>query len=201
MPPIRASKTRHQFYLPDALSAKLDALARQPDASKTSILSDARTAWIERSGAQELDERFGPRLDRMTRASERNEEKLNVPSEAFGLFVLHQLALTAHQPAFNRETSQLGRERYDRFASQVGARARHADGRHRQDEPEMTAATKRPFAPTANIILHDARTPLVSWFYAMHLFSTTRHGVSTPDFSPRTGSIILKMLKTMRPAD
>src|ERR1700740_1944858 len=32
-------------------------------------------------------------------------------------------------------------------------------------------------APTANTILHDARTPLVSWFYSMYLFCTTRHGV------------------------
>jgi transposase-like protein/predicted RNA-binding Zn-ribbon protein involved in translation (DUF1610 family) len=33
-------------------------------------------------------------------------------------------------------------------------------------------------APTANTILQDTRTPLVSWFYAMWLFCTTRHGVS-----------------------
>ena len=33
-------------------------------------------------------------------------------------------------------------------------------------------------APTANTVLHDTRTPLVSWFYAMYLFCTTRHGVS-----------------------
>lgn len=29
--------------------------------------------------------------------------------------------------------------------------------------------------PTASTILHDTRTPLVSWFYAMYLFCTTRH--------------------------
>jgi len=117
---MRTSKTRHQFYLPDPLSAKLDTLAMKPGASKTSILSDALTAWIERSGAQELDGRFGPRLDRMTRAAERMEEKLDVLNEAFGLFVLHQLTLTAHQPAFDRETSQLGRDRYERFVDQAG---------------------------------------------------------------------------------
>jgi transposase len=32
--------------------------------------------------------------------------------------------------------------------------------------------------PTANTILHDTRTPLVSWFYAMYLFCTTRLGVT-----------------------
>lgn len=48
-------------------------------------------------------------------------------------------------------------------------------------------ATRRTFVcancghhvnPTAGTILHDTRTPLVSWFYAMYLFCTTRHGVS-----------------------
>jgi len=117
---MRTSKTRHQFYLPEALTAKLETLAAKPGASKTSILSDALTAWIERGGAQELDGRFGPRLDRMTRAAERIEEKLDVLNEGFGLFVLHQLTLTAHQPAFDRETSQLGRDRYERFVDQAG---------------------------------------------------------------------------------
>jgi hypothetical protein len=120
MSPIRTSKTRHQFYLTDALSAKLGALATEPGASKTSILSDALTAWMEPSGAQELDGRFGPRLDRTSRAAERIEEKFHGPNEAFGPFVLHQLTLTAHQPAFDRETSQLGRERYERFVDQAG---------------------------------------------------------------------------------
>jgi len=117
---MQTSKTRHQFYLPDALSAKLDALAAEPGASKTSILSDALAAWIERKGAVELDGRFGPRFDRLARVAERIEDKLDILNEAFGLFVLHQLTLTAHQPAFDRETSQLGRERYDRFVGQAG---------------------------------------------------------------------------------
>ncbi len=117
---MRTSKTRHQFYLPDGLSVKLEKLASAPGASKTAILSDALTAWIERSGAQELDGRFGPRLDRLSKVAVRIEDKLDILNEGFGLFVLHQLTLTAHQPAFDRETSQLGRDRYDRFVDQAG---------------------------------------------------------------------------------
>ena len=117
---MRMSKTRHQFYLPDGLSVKLEKLASAPGASKTAILSDALNAWIERSGAQELDGRFGSRLDRLSRAAERIEEKLDLLNEGFGLFVLHQLTLTAHQPEFDRETNQLGRDRYERFVDQAG---------------------------------------------------------------------------------
>lgn len=42
-------------------------------------------------------------------------------------------------------------------------------------------------APTANTILHDTRTPLTSWFYAMYLFCTTRHGVSGKELQRQLG--------------
>src|SRR4051795_6287856 len=42
-------------------------------------------------------------------------------------------------------------------------------------------------APTANTILHDTRTPLVSWFFAMYLFCTTRHGVSGKELQRQLG--------------
>jgi len=41
--------------------------------------------------------------------------------------------------------------------------------------------------PTAGTILHDTRTPLVSWFYAMYLFCTTRHGVSGKEIQRQLG--------------
>lgn len=41
--------------------------------------------------------------------------------------------------------------------------------------------------PTAGTILHDTRTPLVSWFYAIYLFTTTRHGVSGKELQRQLG--------------
>jgi len=40
---------------------------------------------------------------------------------------------------------------------------------------------------TAGTILQDTRTPLVSWFYAMYLFCTTRHGVSGKELQRQLG--------------
>jgi predicted transcriptional regulator len=128
MPAMRTSKTRHQFYLPDVLSAKLDALADKPGTSKTAILSDALTAWLDRAGAQEVEERFGPRFDRLSRCIERAEQKIDVLIETLGLFVHHQMTLTAHQPPFDRETAQLGLDRYQRFTDQVGRRLAQRHG-------------------------------------------------------------------------
>ncbi len=117
---MQTAKTRHQFYLPDDLTAKLDALAAQPGSSKTSILTDALTAWFERRAGHELDDRFGVRLDRQSRSADRIEQKLDFVTEVIGLFVRHQLTLTAHQPPFDAETRQLGQLRYDQFVQLVG---------------------------------------------------------------------------------
>ena len=117
---MQTSKHRHQFYLPDELSEKLEALAAKPGASKTTILTDALTAWFERRAAHELDDRFGTRLDNHSRSAERMERKLEYLTEALGLFVRHQLTLTAHQPAFDDETRRLGSLRYEEFVRLVG---------------------------------------------------------------------------------
>lgn len=116
---MKTFKTRHQFYLPDALSAKLDALTASPGTSKTQILTDALGAWLERKGAQELDQRFGPRLDRQNRTAERLERKVDALTEMLGLFVRHQLTLVAHQPPFDSDTARLGRTRYLSFMKLV----------------------------------------------------------------------------------
>lgn len=120
---MQTSKTRHQFYLPDALSAKLDALAEKPGTSKTAILSEALSAWLERGALSDLDERFGPRLDRQSRVSERIEQKLDMLTEVVGVFVQYQLTLVAHQPPFSPETQKLGRERYQALLDRAGQQA------------------------------------------------------------------------------
>jgi predicted transcriptional regulator len=135
---VKTFKTRHQFYLPDDLSEKLEALAAEPGSSKTAILSDAFRAWLERRGATELDDKFGVRLDRLSRADERLEHKLDFVAEALGTFVQHQLTLVAHQPPFEPETGQLGLQRYRAFVETVGRRLARPD-----QSPLAVAMTRR----------------------------------------------------------
>jgi len=120
-------KERHQFYLPADLSEKLELMAKEPGSSKTAILTDALRAWFERRAANELDERFGIRLDRISQANERLERKVEFVAEALGTFVQHQLTLLAHQPPFDQETGQLGLKRYRAFVETVGRRLARPD--------------------------------------------------------------------------
>jgi hypothetical protein len=99
----------------------LENLASRPGASKTAILTDALRAWLERKAGHELDERFGPRLDRQ-QIAQRSETMLNAIAEMLDLFVAHQLTLIAHQPPFDIETGRLGRHRYQQFIDQIARR-------------------------------------------------------------------------------
>jgi predicted transcriptional regulator len=117
---MQTRKTRHQFYLPDHLSARLDAVANVPGASKTAILSEALSAWFERGDDQQAGAQFGKALARQVRAVERLEQRLDYLTEVLGLFVRHQLTLTAHHPVFDAETQRLGRRRYERFVRTAG---------------------------------------------------------------------------------
>jgi hypothetical protein len=124
---MKTFKERHQFYLPDDLSEKLDAMAKEPGSSKTAILTDALRAWFGRRAANELDERLGIRLDRVSQANERLERKIDFIAEALGTCVQHQLTLLAHQPPFDQETGQLGLKRYRAFVEMVGRRLARPD--------------------------------------------------------------------------
>ena len=46
---------------------------------------------------------------------------------------------------------------------------------------------KHQLHPTVGTIMERSRTPLHKWFYAMHLFSTSRHGVAAKELQRQIG--------------
>lgn len=125
-------KQRHHVYLPDDLSAALDALADDPRTSKSAIVADALRSWFEARAGHAFDERFAVRIDRIGRGQERLEEGLAYVAEALGTFVQHQLTLLAHHPEFTPEAVHLGQQRFRAFVDAVGRRVarRASNGGH-----------------------------------------------------------------------
>jgi adenosyl cobinamide kinase/adenosyl cobinamide phosphate guanylyltransferase len=117
---MAAPKIRHQLFLPKPLSERLEALAAKPGTTKSAILVDAVTAWLNRRGTSELDDRFGIRLDRMSNALARLERDGSILLETLALFVRYELAI--HAPL--AENDQAGRamaaKRFEAFITQVG---------------------------------------------------------------------------------
>lgn len=115
-----AERVRHQLFLPATISARLEALASKPGASKSAILADAVAAWLERKGTLELDDRFGLRLDRMLTAIGRVERDGQVLLETLALFVRYELAIHAPLPEDDFAGRAIARERFEAFVTQVG---------------------------------------------------------------------------------
>jgi len=113
------ARIRHQFYLSESLSERLDALAAAPGASKSAILADAVTAWLDRRGTHALDDRFGQRLDRLTNGLGRIERNGQILLETLALFVRYELAI--HPPLADNDQAgrAAGSARFNAFVTQV----------------------------------------------------------------------------------
>ena len=115
-----AERVRHQLFLPKPLSDRLEALADKPGASKSAILADAVTAWLNRRGASELEDRFALRLDRMSNALGRIERDGQVVLETLALFIRFELAIQAPLAENDHAGRAVARERFEAFVAQVG---------------------------------------------------------------------------------
>jgi hypothetical protein len=129
-------KCRHQLYLAEDISEKLEALAAKPGTSKSAILADAVQAWLTRRGTRELDDRFALRLERISTQLGRIERDQQILMESLALFIRYQLTINAPLPEPDPAARAVGRDRFQSFIDQVG---RHlADGRRSLDHAETT---------------------------------------------------------------
>jgi hypothetical protein len=115
-----ADRVRHQLFLPRQLSDRLEALAAKPGASKSAVLADAVTAWLNRMGASELEDRFSTRLDRMTQAIGRVERDTQVILETLALFIRFELSIQTPLAENDQAGRALAAKRFEAFVTQVG---------------------------------------------------------------------------------
>lgn len=113
-------KVRHQLFLPRPLSDRLEALAARPGVTKSAILTDAVTAWLNRRGASELEERFAIRLDRLTHAIGRVDRDTHVILESLALFIRFELSIQVPLAENDAAGRALAAKRFEAFVSQVG---------------------------------------------------------------------------------
>ena len=111
---------RHQLYLAEDVSRKLEALAAKPGASKSAILADAVKAWLARRGHQELDDRFALRLERISTQLGRIERDQQIVMESVALFIRYQLTINAPLPEPDHAARAVGRDRFAAFIDRVG---------------------------------------------------------------------------------
>lgn len=120
MAAMKPRRVRYQLFLPEDLSQRLEALAARPGATKSSILVDALTAWLNRQAASEIETRFAQRLDRMSLALGRIERDGHILLESLALFVRYELMVQAPLPEGDEAARAVGRDRFNAFVARVG---------------------------------------------------------------------------------
>jgi hypothetical protein len=135
-------KVRHQLFLPEDVTEKLEALAAKPGSSKSAILTDALIAWLGRRAGHELDDRFGLRLNRVSMQLGRIERDGQVLLESLALFIRYQLNVTAPLPEADVAARAVGRDRFQAFIEQVARQL--ARGDRTLDQKEAVAGGAGP---------------------------------------------------------
>ncbi len=136
---MRARKTRHQFYLPDDLTAELEAFASRPGLTKTDILTQAMTAWFRRQKGEELDRQFSPAFERVLRELRTTQRRVDAHTEMLGVFAQHQLMLVAHHPPFDAETRERGQQKFRQLLTLVERRLGEGGVAERLTAPPSTS--------------------------------------------------------------
>jgi predicted transcriptional regulator len=117
---MRESQVRYQLFLDAKLAERLEALAARPGVTKSAILVDALTAWLNAAGVSEVEGQFGVRLDRISNQLARIERNGHVLIEAFALFVHYQLTICPPVPEGDVAARASGRGRFNAFVIEVG---------------------------------------------------------------------------------
>ena len=128
----RSDRVRYQLFLPKAVAERFERLAEAPGASKSKLLAAAVDAWLNRRGADELEQRFAMRLDRLSNQLARIERDGHVTIESLALFIRYMLTVNAPLPEGDEAARAIGRDRFAAFVQRVG---------------QQLAGGRRSFAP------------------------------------------------------
>jgi hypothetical protein len=118
----RVDLVRHYLTLPRDVSDRITAAARGPGVSKSAMIATAIASWLDRRGSDELELRFGRRLDRLSNQLARIERNSRVELESLALFVQYMLTVNAPLPEDDEAARAIGRDRFAAFVDRVGRR-------------------------------------------------------------------------------
>lgn len=124
---MKTFKTRHQLFLTEQLSKRLDVIAKNSGRARSEILVEALEAWLERRDAPTVGEATLARMTRMEREIARLRHSLELLWEGVSRLIKHQLALTASLPPISEEARALGAKLHAAFINEVAERLASID--------------------------------------------------------------------------
>jgi len=136
-------KVRFEFLIEPDLAARVNALAKEPGATKTDIIVKAIKVFLERGIESEFAEQSAMRFDRLSREVESVRHNLGTMQnnlenfrqmgrgthEILKYLVRLYVALSAHIPMPEGETKDIFHERYEKLADHVNRRLANEEPR------------------------------------------------------------------------
>jgi len=116
-------KPRHDLYLDEELSRRLNALAAKPGSSKSAILGAALKSYLDSQGADRVDDLLRNRLNGFGNRLDRIERDQKVVLETLTAYLRHHFLVTAPPPDSELAGRRAQAEaRFEAFIQQVGRR-------------------------------------------------------------------------------
>ena len=116
-------KVRHCLYFDEKVSKELESLTAKPGTTKSDIVNGALASFLKHRGTDQIDQKFRPRLDRISDQLNRVERDQQIMLESLALFIRYHLTIGAPLPAGQLTSLQaVGNERFQGFIEQVSRR-------------------------------------------------------------------------------
>lgn len=119
---MKTFKTRHQLFLTDQLSRRLDMVARSSGRARSEILVEALEAWFQRRDAPTATDALLARLSRLERYTARLRRSVDLLWEGVSRLIKHQLIVAAAGPPIDDEARALGSKHHLAFIEEVAKR-------------------------------------------------------------------------------
>ena len=119
---MKTFKTRHQLFLTEQLSRRLDVVAKSSGRARSEILVEALEAWFDRRDAPSASEALFARMTRMERDTARLRHSVDLLWEGVSRLIRHQLVVTASLPPIGEEAHALGAKLHAAFINEIAQR-------------------------------------------------------------------------------
>jgi hypothetical protein len=119
---MKTFKTRHQLFLTEELSRRLDQQAKNSGKARSDILIEALDAWFNRRAAPATDETIGVRLTSVDRRLDTLVRKQGIFWEAFARLLRHHLVTSAGLPQPDAAAKAAAARHFQNFIDEMADR-------------------------------------------------------------------------------
>ena len=119
---MKTFKTRHQLFLTEELSRRLDQQAKSSGKARSDILVEALDAWFNRRAAPATDEAVSVRLTSIDRRLDTLVRKQGIFWEAFARLLRHHLLMFAGLPQPDAAAQAAAARHFQNFIDEMAER-------------------------------------------------------------------------------